>query len=330
MTERIVHICNGDATADGLSLADLPGDLRVWADALDQGPLLPLDRDGFRRERARFAAGGAWAPSEAAAESKLLAWDLSLEVSGAEEVVLWYEHDLFDQLALCRILYLWASGHHGTEEGVSTTLTMVSIDRHPEVPQFLGLGQLTPEQLAQLWPRRTPVAKDAIEEAVATWIAVTAADPRNLSFLMKRVRALPFLSGAIERHLEEFPDVASGLGRSERQVLAAIGRGVSTGSELLEAVHAIDPRYPMTDLHLRTMLGPMVTGGLVTTSTPVAQQRSGSWDQLVITALGRQALAGAIDLVAEIGIERWRGGVHLHGRGPVWRWDSASRKLLLR
>jgi len=38
MTERIVHVCNGDSTADSLGLADLPGDIRVWADALDVGP----------------------------------------------------------------------------------------------------------------------------------------------------------------------------------------------------------------------------------------------------------------------------------------------------
>jgi hypothetical protein len=35
--ERIVQVCNGDATADGLSLADLPGEIRVRADALERG-----------------------------------------------------------------------------------------------------------------------------------------------------------------------------------------------------------------------------------------------------------------------------------------------------
>ena len=47
-----------------------------------------------------------------------------------------------------------------------------------------------------------------------------------------------------------------------------------------------------------------------------------------VTPLGRQALAGAIDRVHEQGIDTWRGGVHLQGRGPVWRWHSAERKLI--
>jgi Domain of unknown function (DUF1835) len=331
MTERIVHLCDGDATADGLSLADLPGDLRVWADALDQGPLRPVDRETFRNDRARYAAAAGWAPSEADAAAKLKAWDDNLGCADAEEVVLWFGHDLFDQLALCRIFYVWGSRDGGREallEAGAPQLTMVSIDRHPEVPHYLGLGQLAAEQLAQLWPRRTPIAKDAIEEAIAAWIALTAPDPRGLPFLMKRVKALPFLAGAIERHLEELPDLASGLARSERQVLASVGRGASHSAAVLAEVHPIDPRYPLTDVQLRAVLATLRDAGLLTGAvSPSAAQ---PWTDLAITAVGRAALAGAHDVVAEHGLDRWRGGVRLHGRGPAWRWDGASRRLLLR
>ena len=46
-----------------------------------------------------------------------------------------------------------------------------------------------------------------------------------------------------------------------------------------------------------------------------------------VTPLGRQALAGAIDRVHEHGIDEWRGGVHLAGKGPVWRWSGSERRL---
>src|SRR5262249_39835373 len=87
------------------------------------------------------------------------------------ELILWFEHDLFDQLALIRLLARLA------RRGLPAQLTLVSIDRHPEVPNFLGLGQLKPEQLAELWPRRTPLSRDAIDEAITAWIAVTPPDP---------------------------------------------------------------------------------------------------------------------------------------------------------
>jgi hypothetical protein len=311
--ERIVHICNGDSTADSLGLADLPGDIRVWADALDVGPVLPIgDAEHYKVRGEFWSTRGRGAAGETA--KKLADDDRGVdEASAAEEVILWYEHDLFDQLALVRLLSRFA------RRGLPAQLTIVSIDRHPEIPNFMGLGQLRPEQLAELWPRRTPIARDAIEEAVTSWIAVTAADPRALPFLVKRIKALPFLGGALERQLEEFPDPTSGLTRTERQILAAIARGESGTQALMQAVQAIDPRYPITDGVLAGTLQALGKAALVE-GAPVA----------TITALGRQALAGAIDRVHECGIDEWRGGVHLTGKGPVWRWDGAQRKLVER
>lgn len=305
--ERLVHVCNGDSTADSLSLADLPGDIRVWADALDQGPVLPVSDDEHYRVRGEFWAkrvGGS-----AANHAKRLAdWDQAFdEAAGAEELVLWYEHDLFDQLALVRLLARLA------RRGLPQTLTIVSIDRHPERPDFLGLGELEPAQLAALWPRRAPLSRDAIDEAITAWICVTSADPRALPFLAKRVKALPFLGGALERQLEELPDPTSGLSRTERELLAAIARGEQN---LMRAVTSIDPRYPMTDVVLAATKQTLAACKLI--------------EGDAITSLGRQALAGAIDRVHECGIDEWRGGVHLAGRGPVWRWDGRERRLVER
>jgi hypothetical protein len=305
--ERIVHVVNGESTADSLSLADMPGDIRVWADALDQGPVLPVSDDEHYRIRGEFWAsrvGG----SAADHSQKLAEYDRGFdEAAGAEELILWFEYDLFDQLALIRLLARLA------RRGLPQTLTIVSIDRHPEVPNFLGFGELKPEQLAELWPRRTPLSRDAIDEAVTAWIAVTAADPRALPFLTRRIKALPFLGGALERQLEELPDPTSGMSRTERQLLAAIARGEP---EPVKTLHSNDPRYPITDV--------------VLAATKKTLADCGFTDASGITALGRQALAGAIDRVHEHGIDEWRGGVHLSGRGPVWRWESRERRLVER
>jgi hypothetical protein len=320
--EPIVHVCNGDATADTLSLADLPGEIRVWADALDQGPVLPLSDEEHWRVRGEFwAARGI--PDAAA---RLAVWDRGVdEAAAAEELILWFEHDLFDQLALIRLLARLA------RRGLPQQLTIVSIDRHPEVPSFLGLGQLRPEQLAELWPRRTPLSRDAIDEAITAWIAVTASDPRALPFLTRRIKAMPFLAGALERQLEELPDPQSGLSRTEREILAAVARGVGAAGEIMAAVQAIDPRYPVTDLHLHTTLQTLGRCGFLE-GAPAAPPSAAALREVhvTVTPLGRQALAGAVDRVHEAGIDDWRGGVRLLGRGPVWRWDGPQRKLIER
>jgi hypothetical protein len=318
--ESIVHVCNGDSTADSLSLADLPGEIRVWADALDQGPLLPVSDQEHWKQRGEF-----WATRGVRdAGGRLAAYDHGVDdAARAEELILWFEHDLFDQLALIRLLARLA------RRGLPAQLTIVSIDRHPEIPSFLGLGQLKPEQLAELWPRRTPLSRDAIDEAITGWIAVTAHDPRALPFLTKRIKALPFLAGALERQLEEFPDPTSGLSRTERQVLAAIARGEATADAVVAAVQAIDPRYPITDVVLLWTLHALGRCGFIAGApdgvpTPAALPSL----RVTVTPRGREALAGAIDRVHECGIDDWRGGVRLAGKGPVWRWDGAQRKLL--
>ena len=308
--ERIVHICNGDRTADLLSLADLPGDIRVWADALDEGPVRPLPDAEHYAERAAFWATRGRHDQKATTE-QLATWDRGVdEALAAEEVILWFEHDLYDQLALVRLLARIA------RRGLPAALTIVSIDRHADVPSFLGFGQLAPEQLAALWPARVPIARDAIDEAVTAWVAVTAPDPRALPFLARRVKALPFLGGALERQLEELPDSSTGLSRTERQLLAATARGTSGAAALTAELQAMDPRYPITDTLLAHTQGVLERAAFIAGGA--------------VTPLGRQALAGAIDRVHEVGIDTWRGGVHLSGRGPIWRWDGRERKLFER
>ena len=280
--ESIVHVCNGDSTADSLSLADLPGEIRVWADALDQGPVLPVGDQEYWKARGEF-----WSSRGARDEDgRLAAYDHGVdEAAGAEELILWFEHDLFDQLALSRLLARLA------RRGLPAQLTIVSIDRHPEIPNFLGLGELQPEQLAELWPRRTPLSRDAIDEAITTWIAVTAPDPRALPFLAKRIKAMPFLGGAIERLLEEYPDPTSGMSRTERQVLAAIARGETTGGAIMKATHAIDPRYPLTGVVLLWTLHVLGRCGFIDRApegppSPAAMKAI----DVSITARGREAL----------------------------------------
>jgi hypothetical protein len=305
--DRIVHVCNGDATADALSLADLPGDIRVWGDALDRGPLVLGDDPAEYAARAEYWAAHAL-PGAGDRRPQLAAWDAGVdEARGADELILWFAHGLADQLALVRLLARLA------RRGLPTQLTIVSIDRHPDAPTFAGFADLAPEQLAALWPRRAALARDAVDEANAAWIATTAADPRALPLLLRRVKALPFLAGAIERHLEELPDPAGGLSRTERAVLAAIARGEAP---LAASLRAQDPRYAIDDALVAATVAVLARARLV--------------EGTAITAVGRQALAGGSDRVHDAGIDDWRGGVRLSGRGPVWRWEARERRLVER
>jgi hypothetical protein len=43
---------------------------------------------------------------------------------------------------------------------------------------------------------------------------------------------------------------------------------------------------------------------------------------------GAHALAGEADQIALNGIDRWIGGVHLHGHEAPWRWEDGTESIV--
>jgi len=47
-----------------------------------------------------------------------------------------------------------------------------------------------------------------------------------------------------------------------------------------------------------------------------------------LTGTGARMLAGQADQIALNGIDRWIGGVHLHGHHVPWRWDDGTETIV--
>src|SRR3954447_23932829 len=85
--------------------AGIAGDLLAWRDVLHEGPVPDLPPGELRRVRAEYLA--TLGPVGAAeVEAELLGRDgrLADAIDNLEPVVLWFEHDLYDQLQLIQIL----------------------------------------------------------------------------------------------------------------------------------------------------------------------------------------------------------------------------------
>ena len=68
------------------------------------------------------------------------AWDAALDRYGDyDELVFWFEHDLFDQLILIRHLH-WLS----QITMATTRFSLICIGEYPGRPRFAGLGELRP------------------------------------------------------------------------------------------------------------------------------------------------------------------------------------------
>lgn len=323
----MIHFTNGSIVAASLVAAGVPGRVVECADPLHEGPCVAgLSAARWRETRARFLARNGDLAFDAIL-ADLAERDAAIaEAAGADEIVLWFEHDLFDQLNL-----LWLLEALAAARAPRGRVRTIVVGEHAEVPRFHGLGQLTPPQLLALFPRREPLTGESAAEAHAAWADVCAPDPRGLA----RRAASPsthwvWLPGALQRLVEELPDVVSGLSRTERQGLEGIAAGARTLGEAFQSCAAREERVFLGDW---SFFGTM--RGLARAPAPLVRLGDGSGDDpsaaasapIALTGVGRRVLAGEADHVAINGIDRWVGGVHLAGASSRWRWDPAGHRV---
>jgi hypothetical protein len=176
-----LHITNGDCAADTLRtfLAD---PVIITADPLFEGPAPEVDDDRWYALRGRKLAGEDGGERDIAAELAASDRRVAEAARCGSDIVLWFEHDLFDQLLLIRTLDRIRADARSLNATGGTWL--VCIDRFPGVERFIGLGQLTAEQLATLVEHKLPVTDQQFDYAARAWAAFRADHPSALTSLI--------------------------------------------------------------------------------------------------------------------------------------------------
>ena len=314
-----LHITNGDAAAERIRAAGITGDIVPWRDALHEGPVPgKLGFAQLREVRARFIADRGWL-TEAEALEQLAGRDAMLDDSGGrDEVILWFEHDLYDQLQLIQIL------HRMMVQGPDPKKLSLACEAE-------YIGMMSADRVRALHARRTAVTREQVRLAAAAWTAFASPDAHRVSALLEGdLSPLPFLGAALRRHLEEFPSTRTGLSRSEQQALEVIETGVdNVGAAYRQAHHQREDPIFLGDSVFAWYLERMsrVAEPLVVfdDGTPVVPPRTDEdarvfWQRaLRLTGAGQLVLTGAENAVALNGIDRWLGGVHLEAPpGRPW------------
>jgi hypothetical protein len=314
MVGPMLHVRCGDDILPALAEAGLPGERLAWVDPVSEGPL-PEGVYGAPW----YAMRAAWLArrhhrEETAVLADLRAQDDALGRAGEhDEVVLWFEHDLFDQAILSRLLGWWAGARPPAR------LTMVDVAPLVAAGGFLGLGALDALALAPLYPKRRQVTEEQIGEGAAAWAALRAPDPRAV----ERVSgdSLPWLRAALRRHLEELPWTRDGLSLTERWALEAVRDGAGTAQEAFLAVQQRERAPWMSDSSFFAVLDDLARG-------PVALLREGEDGTLGLLPAGARVLGGEDAAQVRGGLDRWVGGVHIEGRAPAWRWDGECARVV--
>jgi hypothetical protein len=335
-----LHLTNGDSAATALARSGLPGDILSWRDLLHDGPV-PDDVDlvAFRKTRAEFLASRGWS-SQSAAITDFTERDARLDGVGAgDEVVLWFEPDLYDQLQLLQVLARLAR----RDSSARPRITVCPADCY--------LGPLLPGKFVPLYESRREVLPLDLDHALTAWRAFTSPNPDDLLRITDRldreVRGrtyagdeqvrLPHLVAALRRQLEEYPDTEAGLSRTERQLCEVLATGALPLSKLFVSCQSAESWVWLGDWsfawyvqRLSDCAHPVVVH--VNGSRVIAPLRDTDgkafWERVVqLTPLGQELVRDRADFVRSNGLDRWIGGVHCSG-SRHWRWDP-HRYLLV-
>lgn len=161
-----LHVANGTATTRLFEPAGIPGRSSIWADPLYEGPVPGHLTDTELVEvRSRFLGGPLHADVDPV--NDLRNWRAAIrQHESYEELVLWFEHDLFDQLNLIQLL-TWIRDRLPNDK----TVSLICIGSFPGRRRFKGLGELTADELASLFGGRKRVSEAQYSLAKRAWQA---------------------------------------------------------------------------------------------------------------------------------------------------------------
>ena len=230
--DNIIHILNGDSTLPILEKSGIEGAIVVWREMLCEGPLSnDFASDEFWQKRYTYFE------TEIGVKrldyfDKTIKEILKLEdLSNYNEVVLWFEFDLFCQvnlLAACTYLldnyvkkanyYLVCTGKEKGKEGLQS------------------LSNYSSEDFKKLYANKSPLSKANLMFAKECWNVYAENDFDKLkAYNFNQSSKFEYLELAMNQHLKRFPST-NGLNQIENKILKIINSSALTENEIIRTL----------------------------------------------------------------------------------------------
>ncbi len=314
MTE-ILHITNGDSAVSLLRAAGIEGEYLPWRDVLHDGPVPgDLSLDQLSEVRAKFIAGIGWGELDQVDRDFKSRDGMLKSFRDYQKVLLWFEHDLYDQLQILQVLD-WLACEQVSDMDIGLICTEYY------------LGQMTPDSIGVLVEFEQEVNEAQLRLAEFAWKAFRAATPLKwFDLLQKDTTALRYLSDAVLRLLEEYPDHSTGLTKTEARLMNLLDTQALSPVELFRQNQMLEQRVYLGDLSYWEILN-----GLLIGAEPLVDWVDGSGrvsskslrQKLQITDTGRAILKGEFNRLDIYWPPRWYGGVE-PGQDFTWCWNASK------
>jgi hypothetical protein len=302
VSANTLHLTNGDSVLYLWKKCGLLGTHVAWRDVLHEGPVpSSASLEMVSRVRGDYLASRGYGNAIKIHHDFEKRDAVVRRAKEFDEIVLWFEHDLYDQLQLLQIL---VTLH---EQGLGAgSVQLILCDQY--------LGSLTADELMALYPKRKFVTAAVEQGAIRGWNAFTSAEPQALQkAINEKYPGLPFLRDALRRLCEEYPERRSGLSRTQKHLVEACAQGARGKEELFRRSQAREEAAFLGDTTCYAVLEE-----LAAQPAPLLVELDHGYE---LTVLGRRVLGGDADWLEHQPLDRWIGGVRLITQ-QHWRWDE--------
>jgi len=322
MDNLTLIITNGNGSVDAIKNAEIEADFLPWDDFLHDGPvILKPEIEETSRIRAEFITRLGFSKPEEI-QKKFLERDKKLKkIDNYKDVILWFEHDLYDQLQLIQILD-WINNNKP-----ENNFYLICEDQY--------IGESSSQLLSKNYSVKEPLQKKAIKLGSKIWKAFCSKNPKELEKIMElNTNWLPFIKFAVKRLLQEFPDEYKGLSRSELQILEIVEEKGKTPVEIFKSFLVMEnPKYHgdwivFSYIHqLCNADYPLLKYSNGTKNFPPGNEKKYLEEIIELTPKGKEVLHGRKNNLSVNGIDKWIGGVHLN-RNNVWVRKKSTGRLI--
>lgn len=249
-----LHIINGDGTLGGFKATGLTGEVLVWREILCEGPIQNYsDASSFFIDRKKYLEPDKKDPADSFYLQKVQPEIEKLHtVSSFDEIVLWFEYDLFCQVNLWFVLYQIQEKINASK----TNVFLICPQSFDEVKDFKGLGQLNEKQLLSLYKDKQQLTEKDLKIGSLIWHAYAQNDPNLLVELYHKnqFEHLDCAANALRAHFFRFPNITSGINQLQQWILNDLKEGQKSEKELIIALLKTDRTYGFGDVQMLQLI----------------------------------------------------------------------------
>ncbi|MFY7672277.1 DUF1835 domain-containing protein [Tenacibaculum sp. MEBiC06402] len=246
-----LHITNGDSTTEILENLSIKGEIITWREMLCEGKTTrDVGSEDFWKTRFDFL-------NTAYKITKKTFIDFTLKEyrklckQNQDEIVLWFDYDLFCQVNMLAVISWLKKYRKGWK------ITLVQSGKSENHDHMVGFAELTKEELTNLYENRIQLSQDDIEYADYIWQLYCSDSPLRLETVHKFNPSSPFiyLTDAISAHLKRFPSVENGLNKIENNIIKAVHKSnLTTENELIHKLLVEQEVYGFGDIQYKNKI----------------------------------------------------------------------------